>query len=56
MHSRILGVVSSSTALLVAVLLLSNAAVAQTPTAEPDSPAKTFPVYDPYPQIGRAHV
>ena len=49
MHSRILGVVSSSTALLVAVLLLSNAAVAQTPTAEPDSPAKTFPVYDPYP-------
>jgi cytochrome c peroxidase len=49
MHSRILGVVSSSAALLAAVLLLSNAAVAQTATAEPDSSSKTFPVYDPYP-------
>jgi len=49
MRSSILGAVSSSAAMLAAVLILSNAAVAQTPTAEPDSPAKTFPVYDPYP-------
>jgi cytochrome c peroxidase len=49
MHSGILGAVSSSAAMLAAVLFLSNAAVAQTPAAEPDSSSKAFPVYDPYP-------
>jgi cytochrome c peroxidase len=49
MRSSILGAVLSSAAMFAAVLLLPNAAVAQTPAAEPDSSWKTFPVYDPYP-------
>ncbi|MDB6010092.1 MAG: hypothetical protein JWL65_2342 [Gammaproteobacteria bacterium] len=49
MRSSILGAVLNSAAMLAAVLLLSNAAMAQTPAAESDSSSKTVPVYDPYP-------
>src|ERR1700738_4394140 len=51
MRSSILGAVSSSAAMLAAVLILSNTAMAQTPAAEGElsSKTKTFPVYDPYP-------
>jgi cytochrome c peroxidase len=49
MRSSILGAVLRSAAMFAAVLLLPNAAVAQTPAAEPDSSSKPFPVYDPYP-------
>src|SRR5882757_5560093 len=51
MRSSILGAVSSCVAMLAAVLILSNTAMAQTSEAESDwsSKSKTFPVYDPYP-------
>jgi cytochrome c peroxidase len=54
MRSSILGAVSSSAAMLAAVLLLSNAAMAQTPATQSDSDSSPdhqhhVPPYDPYP-------
>ena len=53
MRSSILGAMSSSAAMLAALLILSNTAMAQTSETESDwsskTKTKTFPVYDPYP-------